>query len=369
MPRWLTAAVLLLAAGFGAAAAAAQDARAPWPWQHGSWRAGAIVDVEGGLTGDLRVAGARVTIRDAVRGDLAAAGAIVTLRGRVTGRVRSAGARIELDGQFEGTVDAAGAIVTLSERAFVADTLRLAGAEVEIDGHVAGNAAIAAANVIIGGTIDGDVDITAAAIEILPTARIGGRLVYRSPQAARIATGAEIAGDVVRETARTPGPMAEMMHRGAAVMAWLLRIGLFVLGLVLVGLFPAVGLGAARMVGTRPWATLGAGIAVLVLTPAVAALLACTVIGLPLAAMLMIAFALALIAAWIVAALWLGDGVLRLAWENGGFWRRALALLIGLVALGLLRNTPVAREIALVLGILLGIGALWLELRRRHRGA
>lgn len=369
MLRWLTGAVLFAAATIAAAPATAQEARGPWPWQHGTWRAGAIVDIEGGLAGDVRAAGARVTVRDAVRGDLTAAGAIVTLRGRITGRVRAAGARVEFDGQFENGVDAAGAIVTLSERAFVADALRLAGAEVEIDGHVGGAATIAAASVVIGGTIDGDVDISAATIEILPTARIGGRVVYRSPQAARIATGAEIAGDVVREAARTPGPMADMMRRGAAVMAWLLRAGLFILGLVLIGLFPAVSLGAARIVGVRPWATLGAGIAAFMLTPAVAVLLACTILGLPLAAMLMIAFALALAAAWIVAALWLGDGVLRLAWADGGFLRRALALLIGLVALGLLRNTPIAREIALVLALTLGLGALWLELRRRHRSA
>lgn len=366
MSRWLMGAVLLIAA---TAAAWAQDGGRRWPWLGGTWRAGAIVDIEGGTSGDLRAAGARVNVRDAVRGDLAVAAAVATLRGRVTGAVRAAGARIDLDGQFEHGVDAAGAIVILSERGFVAEALRIAAAEAEIDGHVAGDLTVAGASVTIAGTVDGDLDITAASIDILPTARIGGRVVYRSAQAARIATGAEIAGEVLREAVRAPGPLAEMAQRGAAVAAWLLRAGLFLLGLLLVAVFPRALLGAARLVGTRPAAALGLGFAALAATPVAAVLLAATVVGLPLAAVLMLAFAIALAVAWIVAALWLGDGALRLIWAEGGFVRRAVALAIGLVALGLLRNTPVARELALAFGLILGLGGLWLQLRGHRRTA
>lgn len=367
MLRWFVRTLLLIVVT--SAPAAAQEARTPWPWAGGTWRAGAILDIGGGLDGPVRAAGARVTVRDAVRGDLVAAGAVVTLRGRVTGLTRAAGARVDLDGQFEDSLDAAGAIVTLSERAIVADRLRIAAAEIEIDGQVGGNASLAGASVTIAGTIDGDVEINAASIDILASARIGGRVIYRSPERARIATGAEIAGEVVRETMPASGPMADMMRGAMATASWLLRAGLFVLGLVLIALFPATSLAAARTVGTRPLATLGLGLAVLIVTPVVAAVLACTLVGLPIAVVLLAGFALSLAAAWIVAALWLGDGVLRLAWENGGFLRRTTALLIGLVVLGLMRNTPMIRDAALPVVLVVGLGALWLELRRRHRAA
>jgi len=141
----------------------------------------------------------------------------------------------------------------------------------------------------VNGEVHGDVEVRAEELEIGPDARIGGRLVYRGPAAPVVPEGAVIAGGVeFHEQARgtgstnrgracsSPGTASARsrgcgrVHRRVAVPAAL----------------PALPARGGATVGRRPWQSLGLGLAILVCVPFVGVVLLITIIGIPLALLL-----------------------------------------------------------------------------------
>ena len=83
----------------------------------------------------------------------------------------------------------------------VAGRAWLAGGTVTAAGRIGRELKVAAASVRIGGEVDGNVEIAARRIDILPMARIKGDLAYTSPTPARIDPGAQILGKVTHTRA------------------------------------------------------------------------------------------------------------------------------------------------------------------------
>lgn len=138
-----------------------------------------------------------------------------------------------------------------------------------------------AGTVSISGEVDGDVELAARQITILPTTRIQGNLTYRSPEPANIAPKAQIMGTVTHVPVEAKAGMIEL---AGPVFRGILILSLLLAGIVLIMLFPNFGILAARTVGSDPWKSLGLGLglALLVTTPIAASLLMATVIGMPL---------------------------------------------------------------------------------------
>lgn len=322
---------------------------------------GGTVDVRARVAGDVVAAGGRILIEDRVSGDVIAAGGLVDLGAEVLDDVRAAGGTVIIRGPVAGDAVVAGGRIHLAPEATVGGRAWLAGGEVEVAGRVATHLKVWAGTVELSGVVEGDVEITADEVDILPTARVDGTLIYRSPREARIAPDAVISGGVTYVAVKGPS----MLGRVLGQLVFVLVAGF--LGSALFFLFPSLSVGAIRSLGAEPLKALGVGAVALFGLPLVAVLLIVTVVGSALGIALLVLYGLMLVAGFLAGALCTGEYALRAA--RGGRAPATLgpwigALLIGLLLIDLVALVPVLGGLICFTVLLFGLGALVLQLFR-----
>ena len=332
--------------------------------------AGGQVELPGEAAGDLVVAARSVTITGLVKGDLLAAANNLLIRGRVFDDVRAAARRINLDGEVSDGFVVAGATVRLSETSRVGGDAWIAARRLEVSGRVGRELRAAAVRVRISGTIEGDVQLAARDIEILPSARIAGNLIYWSSEEARIAPGAKIEGRIIRRQPEYLDRAGRALTILGAITRIVFVLNLFVAGIILLLLFPRLTVSAALTVGQRPGTSFWVGLLVLVATPLTALLLIATVIGIPLAFALAWLYGAGLLLGFLTAAFYLGELLLRAMRRAVGHARgaRIAALAAALVILALVRFIPIVGPLIVFLALVLGLGAWTLRLSRGYSG-
>ena len=322
--------------------------------------AGPRIAVLADVDGDVAVLGGRVSVGQPVRGDVPAARRPVA----VAGELRAVGGAVDLAADVAGDVLGAGGTVRVAPETHIRGDAWLVGAEIDVRGRIGRSLHAAGATIRVGAQVQGDVELTGAEIEVLPSARIEGNLTYRSPRPATIHPDARIAGTVTHRRAEAPRWSAWI-----TVAGWLVRIALIaslaLAGVVLAAVFPGFTAGAVQTLRTNAWSSLGLGFALWVATPVAAALLLVTVIGIPLGLALAAAYAVALLAGILIAAAFVGaltTGSLQSARRG----RMVLSVIIGVVVLGLLTLFPVAGVLAMTIGLVWGLGALAVHAHRLY---
>jgi hypothetical protein len=248
----------------------------------------------------------------------------------------------------------------------VGSDARLAAATIEMQGAIGGNLRAAARRIVISGDIAGNVDVRAGEIVIAPGARITGVLTARSPVPPDIHSGAQV-GQAHHVPTDAPFPDSDSWGRGlvnvAAVAAIALMAGIFFFAALAQLIAPAIVAGGADRMRRQLWASVGIGLAILLLAPVLLMLLAMTLIG-GLAAIvggaaLAVLLALALVTAAYGLGLWLRSKLTRsdaLLPTSAG--ARIGWTLLGLLLLLLMQVVPIIGWIAGLIVFLAALGAL-----------
>jgi cytoskeletal protein CcmA (bactofilin family) len=330
--------------------------------------AGRAVSLDGSIAGDAFAAGGEVTVDGPITGDAYLTGAHVEMRGSVGQGLYAAGALVAVSGRVKHDARLVGGTVEVSPAARFGGALSMAGRTLSMAGITDGNLRMVGRDVTVSGGVGGDAEISAAHIEIGPSARIAGKLRYRSEREPAIADGAQIGGGLER----LPGTYRAWTWRegshdgidGTGRGAWL--GGSFVFGVLLLLLAPDFLRGTSRIAASEWPLSLGVGMAMLVAVPFVAVLLLITLIGIPVALLAIALYALLLLLGHIVAVVAVGDYALGRwapARAQSAGWR-VLGLLGALVALGVARHVPLVGGLVTLLVLLTGIGALSLYVVR-----
>jgi len=333
--------------------------------------AGDTVSLTEAVPGDAFVAGGDVYTAGEVGGDLAAAGGDVSIGGRIGGDVYAAGGHVRLDAIVDGGARVAGGDVTVGPATVITGGTSLTGGKIDFEGEARDYLQAAGGRVRIGGVVKGDVEVRSDDLSIAPGTRIDGKLVYLGASPPEIPTDARIAGGVEHRSAphRRAWDRAQDTARTAA--GWAARIalfaGVFLAGAVYLGLFPGFAARAATAIRTAPLPSLGLGFALLFCVPVVGLILLLTIVGIPLALLLIPLYVLLLLLGWINAGAFVGHQAFAALGRDGPQEPpavRFLALLAGLVVLWLLRQVPYVGGLVGFLALLLGIGALAVEIWR-----
>jgi hypothetical protein len=323
--------------------------------------AGESVERSESVVGDAMLVGGSVEFLGDVGGSYLGAGGQQEVHGRIEGSGRVAGGTVRFGSSVGRNVTLAGGTVELLEEAVVDRNAYLAGGTVHVEGTVAGDLYAGAGEVVLDGTVEGDVRVEAEELSIGPGARIGGNLTYRvESEGASISPDAEILGEVeVLAPREEIGP--------SAITMYIIRLVMFILsGAILIALLPGVASGLVEVVRRRPAPALGLGFLSAVGVPAVALVMAITVIGIPLALMLAAAYAASVYVAPAVPAMWLGELLLS---PRGASERevRLRSFLVGGPLIGIVILLPWAGFIVRLVTGLLGLGAMALLVRERRR--
>jgi hypothetical protein len=335
--------------------------------------AGGMVNVTEPIEGDAFLAGGRVAIATEVQGDLVVAGGEVSLGGAVGDDLYAAGGNVQLDSIVTGNVRLAGGDVTVGPATVVAGAVNLTGGRVQFDGNTHRNLHASGGSIRINGEVHGDAVVRAEELVVGPDTRIGGRLVFRGPTEPEIAEGAVIVGGVEfqRKSARrvfddTSGRTRDAVLGVGSVLSF---IGLFLTAALFLALFPKFAASAAAVVGRKPLQSLGLGLAFVACVPFLGVVLLITVIGIPLALLLVPIYLLLLFLGWTTVALFVaqrGLDALRPG-RPSTMTVRLLALFLALVALWLLRQVPLVGGLLAFVALLAGIGAfVWQAWNRRE---
>lgn len=326
--------------------------------------AGSDVLVAGHVTGDVIGAGGTVCVTGRVDGSVMAAAADARVTGEVSGSVRAAGQNVTVSADVGRNVMAAGDTVMIEKEASVGRDVRAAGRMVSMDGGVGHDADLRGATATVRGRVGRNLRMEGEQASLGKGAQVDGDLVYRAGQPLEKAPGAVVAGEE-RQLPPSPDKGAD---RGPLRGLWFGAMVL-VFGLVGIAALPRLFLGASNAVPQRPGWNLVVGLAALVGTPVACLLVMATLVGIPLGALTLVLYAAALAFSAIPVAVHIGR------WLAGRFARQTLspylALVIGLVVLGLLRWIPIVGWIVGLAVLLIGLGVyaraakgLLVELRR-----
>ncbi|OGY49185.1 MAG: hypothetical protein A3D39_05760 [Candidatus Buchananbacteria bacterium RIFCSPHIGHO2_02_FULL_39_17] len=326
---------------------------------------GNFIDLQGAINGDVIVAGNSINITGPVAGDIIAAGNVIKIKGPVGGSVRVAGSLIEISNEVERNVWGIANTLTINQEARIGWDVFAGAANVEVKGKVLGNINVSAGNLLIENEIGKNV---IAAIDkdgqiiLNPQAKINGNLTYQAVnnQQLVIREGAQIIG----ETKKKEGaPVVSGWQRYFGVNNLFAKVisffGLLVVGLVLVTIMPKIVLEVRQEMMKKPAPAIGWGLVYLLITPIICFFLAITIIGLPLAIILISIYALALYLTKVFVALTLGLALLnKLSGANkfkgSLIWPLALGLLIFLILISL----PIFGWLIKIILMLWAFGAL-----------
>jgi hypothetical protein len=213
--------------------------------------------------------------------------------------------------------------------------------DVRIAGRVDGSVTVLSGDAVVSGTIRGDLFTASGTAHLLPTARVTGDVRYADNHP-NVSTDARVLGDVEKQTWPDLGGAIAWV---AGFAVWLaITISAAALGALLLLAAPrAADAVEARSRGRRG-PLIATGIAAAIALPAGAALAAVTLVGIPLAFLVLLALLPIGVLGYLASAWALGRRVVKPP------RRRTLSFLAGLAILRLLALVP-------VLGLLVGLAA------------
>jgi hypothetical protein len=344
----------------GAGGAASTDAREAFVRDLGGDRfaAGSMLRLADPVGGDLFAAGATTEIAAKVAGDALVVGGTVRSTGPVAQNLYVVGGQVAIGARVARNLRAAGGRVELTRDAVVALNASLAGSRVDVLGSIGGTLQVAGARVFIDAPIGGDVDIAAGDVELGPNARIAGRLRYASANELKRDAAAQVAGAIERRGARAGDDDDNGAVFGIGAFLW--TVGIALLAVLLVLGLP--GLMARAVATVRQSTTLSVvlGFAALASLPLLALVSAITIVGLPFALLVVLAYPLLLMLGYACGLVALADSLLAGVKPQRAmrFGWRVLAVLVAALMLMVLGWVPI---LGWLLGLLVstaGLGAL-----------
>jgi len=284
-------------------------------------------------------------------------GGAVTIKGEVKNDIRAIGGMVTIDGKVGQNVTAVGGTVTLGSDADVDGGLIVVGGTLANLGNVDGDVLAYGDKLTLAGRVGGNTTANVQIVNVAKTAILDGGLNYTSDKEASVSAAAKILGPISRTP--TGKALTQVVPRTGRRVIFdfnlLSYLSMLFLGLVLLRLAPRQVLAVSKLIGEQPWRGLGLGLLGLVVTPLAVVILLFSIIGVPLALILSVAYILMITTSSLFSGLFLGQKVFDLVnlKEN-----RYAMLAVGLLALQLILALPTVGGLARFLSILAATGAM-----------
>lgn len=246
------------------------------------YAAGGNVSVAGTVNGDLFVAGGNLILSGPVSGDVAAAGGTVNVSGNVSGDVRVAGGNVNILNSTGGELLAAGGQVNVSQGSFIEKGVKIIGGNINFDGRAKGKVSIKGENVYINGTIEQDLSVEAKEVKLGPNALIQGSFDYYSTKQAVVEQGAQVLGalNFHKTEITSKAPAGKGLFLGFIGFAWIVKsLMIIVVALIMVYFFKNHTNVLVQQSVSSFWKEFLRGFIILVVVPAVVILSLITVLG------------------------------------------------------------------------------------------
>lgn len=324
--------------------------------------------LDGDASMDVLVFARDVDLNGNVGGSVNVAASSVTIRGNVDGSVRIAAGTVSIRGTVNGDVLVFGGTVTVEQGGVVRGGLTLHGGTLTNRGTVSGDVSGTMEQLSIAGPVGGDVNVRVGDLDMEPGGSVAGNLSYVSGSDADIASSATVGGTVERQSIAPWG--IDDSFRGRFFSPLVRTLWMLVAGAIVISLAPRLASALDRNM-RRPLVVIIVGVIALVAIPALAIVLAISVIGLPVGLILIALYLIALYLSQYVVGQRLGTLILPNGWNDGSRGYLLLSMTIGVLLLSLLRYLPIPYvgniiDLVITAG---GLGAITLLLRQLRPGS
>ncbi|MCL5410939.1 MAG: polymer-forming cytoskeletal protein [Patescibacteria group bacterium] len=324
------------------------------------YAAGGLINLDGKILSDLVAAGGTINLNSDVENDLAAVGGTLNIKGNIGKNARLAAGNIYVNGKIGEDLVVGGNLININKNAEITGDFIGAGSVVNTNGKVLGKSYISGNNITLNGELDGDVVIkNVNHLTLGNEAKINGKLSYSSPNEADISSRASVSGGVEFNKINESKYKWETLKITQVLYSILIS---FITIMVLISIFPKYARLAVESIPKNYWPKIGWGLFGLVVVPIATIFLFATMIGVKLAFIVILLFALLLLVASLVSPLILGSYLLKFLKKDKELvidWR---SVLIGVVALSVLGFIPIIGWIVIMLLFSLSFGLLGLSI-------
>lgn len=278
------------------------------------YASGQSVIIAGQVTSDLYVAGNNIEISGIVDGDVIAAGNNIKISGQVKGNVRVVGSTIEVSGTVDRNLAFMGEMVSVTDKAKIGGELSGMAGRLNVFGPVGGNVEGFYRNLLLASSVGRDVEVTVGdntnqSLEILPSVTIAGDLNYRADKEVVIPSGASINGQtnfILLNFDKQKKSVRDFQNTAWWFSKVFYFFSLLVVGLVILTMTKKKSWQTVKIMNSSLGKSLLIGLLWLIITPFAVGILMMTIIGLPLALIILAVylFSFYLFAIW--TSLYLG---------------------------------------------------------------
>jgi cytoskeletal protein CcmA (bactofilin family) len=296
---------------------------------------------------NLTAIGGSIAVRGTVDGDVQAIGGDVVIGegAEVTGDIQATAGSVRINGNVTGNVAASGGYISVGQ-----------------SGSIGGTLNASTGSIVIAGSVDGDATLGAETITLAPTATFGGNVEYGVGEEGEFTNnGADVAGTVTENPDLNVSGGIGFDYDPPNLSGPLLGVFGFISNLVIGGLLllimPKTSGRISDSVTESPFVTGVIGFGALVGVPIALALIAITIIGLPITLGGLAAYGIAIWLAGIYGRYAIGELVLSYT-DMDNRWA-ALGVGVVLVAVLVRLPIPIAPGLVELLVVpLLGLGAI-----------
>ncbi len=288
-------------------------------------------------------------------------GNTVNLTGKAKHNVRLMGKTILLNSPVGGNLIMVADTIKVSPDTIIGGDTKLFGNNIILEGTMKGDVSITAARrVTLSGIIDGNLNIVAPEIILQRDTRIGGNLTYTAPKELVPAEGV-VAGKLTRAIPQAAPAFSMKQLRSRAL--WFFAA--LLVGVPFVTLFPITTAMATQAVRTAPWRCLWVGALCMLTLPVLGTMCAVSGVGLPLGALILGSWGFMAYISRIIMGLAIGTLILRK--KNGSFGRALLSMAGGLALIYVASAIPTIAFSVWITVISMGTGALLIGLFQKRR--
>ena len=322
---------------------------------------GRNIDIAGTVNGDVFCGGQTINISGTIKGDVFCGGQTISISGVVEGSVRLGAQTVNLSGPVGRNATVAAQTVNTDSKNDIKGDASFAGTDLNLNGSIGRDLNVGGNNVNIGGQVARDVKSGANRLSVIGSGHVAGSVEYTSKQNISIASGAKVDGKVTHnqpKEEKQPWLRLAFFSNGFALFVALF---LLITALIVTALVPSLVRGVGERGIARPWMALLTGFLASFLVPLAIVLIFVTLVGIPLAIILFLA--------WLVIAL--TSGIFTSYFAGRLIWRRSpnalLAVLIGGVVILILMMVPYLGFFVVLLTFWLGTGMILLSLKDKWR--
>jgi hypothetical protein len=264
------------------------------------------------VAGDLSAVGGSIVAAGPVAGDELLLGGSVSSRAPIRGDFRAAGGNIAIMGPIMGDLVACG--FSVHDTSHAGGSVFIVAANASVDNGASGPVTVYGNTVSLAGNFAGDVTVIASgSVTLAQDTKIQGKFSYEAPETAKIPASAIIIGGTTYTNA------SYLPNAGTSRTLALASIGIFLLvrilgALIIAGLLAGLFPDFAKVITDRAYTrrlrsiflTALLGFAAFVATPILLLLLALTFVGIGIAFLLLIMYALLMFLSFIYAGILLG---------------------------------------------------------------